>query len=132
MKRLRRIMSAESTTKQDQLAEMISQLDDDFSYALSGLEKLSRSGNTDIESGIAIATELSGNIQDIIAQISDLFTGSYSADVEESTNINADTVKKKNGKWVNRGDTGEEHGEFSTKKEADAQRKAMYARGFKG
>ena len=132
MKRLRRIMSAESTTKQDQLSEMISQLDDDFEYALSGLEKLSRSSNADIESGIAIATELSGSIQDIIAQISDLFTGSYSADVEESTNINADTVKKKNGKWVNRGDTGEEHGEFRTKKEADAQRKAMYARGFKG
>ena len=125
-------MSAESTTKQDQLSEMISQLDDDFEYALSGLEKLSRSSNADIESGIAIATELSGSIQDIIAQISDLFTGSYSADVEESTNINADTVKKKNGKWVNRGDTGEEHGEFRTKKEADAQRKAMYARGFKG
>ena len=123
-------MSAESTTKQDQLSEMISQLDDDFEYALSGLEKLSRSGNADIESGIAIATELSGNIQDIIAQISDLFTESYS--VEESTNISADTVKKKNGKWVNRGDTGEEHGEFRTKKEADAQRKAMYARGFKG
>lgn len=125
-------MSAESTTKQDQLEEMIGQIKSDFDYALSGLEKLSRSGNADIESGIAIATELSGSIQDIIAQISDLFTGSYSADVEESTNINADTVKKKNGKWVNRGDTGEEHGEFRTKKEADAQRKAMYAKGFQG
>lgn len=48
------------------------------------------------------------------------------------TKIEADTVKKKNGKWVNRGDTGEEHGEFATKKEADAQRKAMYATGYKG
>lgn len=46
--------------------------------------------------------------------------------------IEADTVKKKNGKWVNRGDTGEEHGEFDTKKEADAQRRAMYATGYKG
>lgn len=46
--------------------------------------------------------------------------------------IEADTVKKKNGKWTNRGDTGEEHGEFDTKKEADAQRRAMYATGYKG
>lgn len=45
--------------------------------------------------------------------------------------IEADTVKKGN-KWVNRGDTGEEHGEFETKKEADAQRRAMYAGGYKG
>ncbi len=131
MKRLRRILSAESTTKQDQLEEMIGQIESDFDYALSGLEKLSRSGNADIESGIAIATELSGNIQDIIAQISDLFADEKYP-VEESTNINADTVKRKNGKWVNRGDTGEEHGEFRTKKEADAQRKAMYAKGFRG
>lgn len=43
-----------------------------------------------------------------------------------------DTVKKSNGKWTNRGDDGEEHGEFNTKKEADAQRRAMYANGYKG
>ena len=30
------------------------------------------------------------------------------------------------------GDDGEEHGEFKTKKEADAQRRAMYANGYKG
>lgn len=42
-----------------------------------------------------------------------------------------DTVKKSNGKWTNRGDDGEEHGEFNTKKEADAQRRAMYANGYK-
>lgn len=53
-------------------------------------------------------------------------------DVEESCKVNADTVKKRNGKWVNRGDDGEEHSEFDTKKEADAQRKAMYASGYKG
>lgn len=46
--------------------------------------------------------------------------------------LSEDTVKKSNGKWTNRGDTGEEHGEFKTKKKADAQRKAMYARGYKG
>lgn len=52
--------------------------------------------------------------------------------VESSKKVNADTVKKKNGKWANRGDTGKEHGEFDTKKKADAQRKAMYATGYKG
>jgi len=41
------------------------------------------------------------------------------------------TVKKSNGKWTNRGKNGE-HGEFATKKDADAQRKAMYANGYKG
>lgn len=49
--------------------------------------------------------------------------------VDES--LNEDTVKQ-NGKWVNKGDTGKTHGKFDTKKEADAQRKAMFANGFKG
>lgn len=43
-----------------------------------------------------------------------------------------DTIRKSNGKWTNRGDDGKEHGEFDTKAEADAQRKAMYANGYKG
>lgn len=51
-------------------------------------------------------------------------------EVTACDDITADTVKKGN-KWVNRGDTGEEHGEFKTKKEADAQRKAMFAKGLK-
>ena len=46
--------------------------------------------------------------------------------------LQEDTVKTKNGKWTNRGDNGETHGTFRTKKEADAQRKAMYANGYKG
>jgi hypothetical protein len=44
--------------------------------------------------------------------------------------LNEDTVKTKSGKWVNKGKDGT-HGEFKTKKEADAQRKAMFANGFK-
>lgn len=46
--------------------------------------------------------------------------------------LTEDTEKVKDGKWVNKGDTGETHGTFATKKEADAQRKAMFANGFKG
>lgn len=48
-------------------------------------------------------------------------------EIDES--INEDTIKQ-NGKWVNKGKEGT-HGTFKTKKEADAQRKAMFARGFK-
>lgn len=46
--------------------------------------------------------------------------------------VNEDTVRKSNGKWTNRGKDGEEHGEFKTKKQADAQRKAIFANGYKG
>lgn len=44
--------------------------------------------------------------------------------------LTEDTIKQ-NGKWVNKGKEGT-HGTFKTKKEADAQRKAMFANGFKG
>lgn len=51
---------------------------------------------------------------------------------EKHTNeLNEDTVKQGN-KWVNKGDSGKTHGKFNTKKQADAQRKAMYANNFKG
>lgn len=44
--------------------------------------------------------------------------------------LNEDTVKQGN-KWVNKGKEGT-HGKFNTKKQADAQRKAMFANGYKG
>ena len=47
--------------------------------------------------------------------------------------MNEDTVKTKDGKWANVGKDGKvDSGKFKTKKEADAQRKAMYANGYKG
>lgn len=45
--------------------------------------------------------------------------------------LDEDTVKTSKGKWVNKGEEGT-HGTFNTKKEADAQRKAMFASGYKG
>lgn len=48
--------------------------------------------------------------------------------IDES--LKEDTVKTKDGKWTNKGDEGT-HGKFNTKKEADAQRKAMFANGYK-
>lgn len=57
----------------------------------------------------------------------------YKKDIpEDEIILKEDTVQKANGKWTNRGDDGTEHGEFDTKKEADAQRKAMFASGYKG
>ena len=45
--------------------------------------------------------------------------------------LDEDTVKH-NGKWVNVGKDGKaDSGKFNTKKEADAQRKAMFANGYK-
>ena len=41
--------------------------------------------------------------------------------------VDEDTIKVKDGKWTNKGKEGT-HGFFKTKKEADAQRKAMFAR----
>lgn len=51
-------------------------------------------------------------------------------DVQTRHSMKEDTVKQ--GKnWVNKGKAGT-HGKFATKKEADAQRKAMFASGYKG
>ena len=50
-------------------------------------------------------------------------------DVEDES-LNEDTVKQGN-KWVNKGKEGT-HGTFKTKKAAGAQRKAMFASGYKG
>lgn len=43
--------------------------------------------------------------------------------------VTEDTIKTKSGKWVNKGKEGT-HGEFKTKKAADAQRKAIFASGW--
>lgn len=48
----------------------------------------------------------------------------------EDISLHEDTIKTKDDKWVNKGTEGT-HGKFRTKKQADAQRKAMFANGFK-
>lgn len=54
----------------------------------------------------------------LVHSVDDLDSGCYES-------LNEDTVKQGN-KWVNKGNTGKTHGEFKTKKQADAQRKAMF------
>lgn len=55
----------------------------------------------------------------------------YAYSLVDSDDLYEDTVKQANGKWVNKGKEGT-HGEFKTKKAADAQRKSMFANGYKG
>lgn len=51
-------------------------------------------------------------------------------EIEDEDVLNEDTVKNSDGTWSNKGKEGS-HGKFKTKKEADAQRKAMFANGYK-
>lgn len=53
----------------------------------------------------------------------------YYGDKLTESKLEEDTVKQGN-KWVNKGKEGT-HGTFKTKKEADAQRRAMFAQGYK-
>lgn len=57
-------------------------------------------------------------VKDLIAE--------YESNYPVKLNLKEDTIKK-DGKWVNKGNTGKTHGEFKTKKEADKQRAAMFA-----
>lgn len=59
------------------------------------------------------------------------FQGGSTFIYDDQSELTEDTIKTSKGKWVNKGDTGETHGTFKTKKEADAQRKAMFAQGHK-
>lgn len=74
----------------------------------------------------------SEGVFDSVDEIEDFIKGSLEGFGKKEESLEEDTEKTSKGKWVNRGDTGETHGEFKTKKEADAQRKAMFARGWKG
>lgn len=59
----------------------------------------------------------------------DIVYGLYNEE-ETDESLKEDTVKTKDGKWTNKGKEGT-HGKFKTKKQADAQRKAMFANGYK-
>lgn len=51
-------------------------------------------------------------------------------ETEQEESLTEDTVKTSDGKWTNKGKEGT-HGKFKTKKQADKQRKAMFANGYK-
>ena len=96
----------------------------------------------DEDEAMKVAKEVAERISDVYGlnfvevyedgELIDSITGPYNANIslqgfDES--LSEDTIKQ-NGKWVNKGKEGT-HGKFKTKKAADAQRKAMFANGYK-
>lgn len=59
----------------------------------------------------------------------DIITKKFDSDGNFLESLKEDTIKTSDGKWTNKGKEGT-HGKFNTKKEADAQRRAMFARGY--
>lgn len=65
----RSVKAAENETMDDRLDQALSDLKDDFDYAISGLEKLGRDGANSSNDALAIAETLSNSIQSTIDQI---------------------------------------------------------------
>lgn len=63
------VKAAEGETMDDRLDQALSDLKDDFDYAISGLEKLGRDGANSSNDALAIAETLSNSIQSTIDQI---------------------------------------------------------------
>lgn len=91
--------------------------DDDF-------DKFIKAANGEMSDGFNF--DIMRNTKDNLKKLIDKYADDIIDIYDES--LKEDTVKKGN-KWVNKGKDGE-HGEFKTKKEADAQRKAMFANGY--
>lgn len=63
------VKAAENETIDDRLDQALSDLKDDFDYAISGLEKLGRDGANSSNDALAIAETLGNSIQSTIDQI---------------------------------------------------------------
>lgn len=72
---------------------------------------------------------VSEDLSEIYETYDDIETALRDEGILES--LDEDIVKTSKGKWVNKGKEGT-HGEFSTKKKAREQQKAMFASGWKG
>lgn len=109
-----------------------------YNKVYDGLDKLGYKvfASTDVD-GLEISKKFEKNLQkakdwldrnNIKYKVKKFLNRFY---LQVPTQLTEDIEKTKSGKWVNKGKEGT-HGEFKTKKAADAQRKAMFARGFKG
>lgn len=56
------------------LDDAIKNLENDFEYLISGIEKLSRSGVNKSNQGLAIVENVSSSIQEFISQVADAVT----------------------------------------------------------
>ncbi len=69
---MKRYISSAEKSEDTRLADMIDQLEDDFDYIISGLEKLDRSGHEIRESGIELANVIGEQLNTITSQIADI------------------------------------------------------------
>lgn len=72
---MKRMITSADATEDTRLADIIDQLEDDFDYIISGLEKLDRDGRDARESGISVAMQLGEQLNSITAQIADIIGG---------------------------------------------------------
>ena len=69
---MKRVTITAAEERVDPMEELKDILEDDFSYFMSGVEKLQRDGGENARSAYNIAIELNDAVQSAISQISDL------------------------------------------------------------
>ena len=73
--RTQKITAAEGTKTDEALDDFIDIIEDDFAYAVSGLEALSRGGVNSTNDALAIAEKLQNMIQSVINEIAEKVAG---------------------------------------------------------
>lgn len=73
--RTQKITAAEDTKPDEALDDFIDIIEDDFDYAVSGLEALSRGGVNSTNDALAIAEKLQNMIQSVINEIAEKVAG---------------------------------------------------------
>lgn len=73
--RTQKITAAESTKPDEALDDFIDIIEDDFAYAVSGLEALGRGGVNSTNDALAIAEKLQNMIQSVINEIAEKVAG---------------------------------------------------------
>lgn len=96
-------------------------------------ERQQQDAREDVEKEIKDSYITLKDFDDRVNELIDNLKATLDARIENKANnqdLDEDIKKTKSGKWVNAGKEGT-HGEFTTKKAAREQQKAMFAQGFK-
>lgn len=96
-------------------------------------ERQQQDAREDVEKEIKDSYITLKDFDDRVNELIDNLKATLDARIEDKANnkeLDEDIKKTKSGKWVNVGKEGT-HGEFTTKKAAREQQKAMFAQGFK-
>lgn len=124
---------AEDNSEEQKLTESVSTpLIDDIDKLIEDIYEqrkigLAEGGEPDIKNLLFKEFRNKGYLDNLKALKNKLISKELS--LKEQQELEEDTEKVSDHKWVNKGKEGT-HGTFKTKKEADAQRKAMFANGF--